>query len=121
MPTNGLSAVSINVFMVVFPELTPDLAVALPDGREVDVGVVDAVEDVGEGRRRESETDLHQLRVAVPSGPDRREILVADGAARGREPADEADQRIALGIAGRLAVADVPELVGLQPRELAEQ
>src|SRR5581483_723355 len=94
---------------------------ALRDGREVDRRVVDAVEDVGEGGGGKGEADVDELRVAVAGGADRGEILVADGAASFRELADERDQRIAPDIAGRLAVADVPELVGLEACELAEQ
>ena len=78
-------------------------AVASRDCGEVDLGVVDAVEDVGEDGGRERQADLHQLGVAVAGGLDRGEVLVADGAAGLRELADEADQRIALGIAGGLA------------------
>ena len=69
---------------------------------EVDLGVVDAVEDVGEDGGREGQADLHQLGVAVARGLERGEILVADGTAGLRELADEADQRIALGVAGGL-------------------
>src|SRR5215831_17602277 len=91
-----------------------------PDGRwasrdrgEVDLGVVDAVEDVGEDGGREGQADLDQLGVAVAGSLDRGEIPVADGAARLSKIADEADQRIALGIAGRLAIANVFELVSV--------
>jgi hypothetical protein len=48
---------------------------------EVDLGVVDAVEDIDEDGGRESQPDLDQLRVAVARGLDRGEILGADGAA----------------------------------------
>ena len=59
------------------------------------------------------------MRVAVAGRLDRGEILVADGAAGLRELADEADQRVALGIAAG-CVADLLQYVGLQPGELAE-
>jgi hypothetical protein len=58
------------------------------------------IEKVSEGK-----TDVHQLRVGVSRGLDRCEIVIADGAACFRERADEADRRIALGIAGALALA----------------
>src|SRR5258708_4309235 len=96
--------------------------VASRDCGKVDLGVVDAVEDVGEDGGRESQADLHQLRVAVAGSLDRGEILVTDGAAGLRELADEADQRIALGVAGGLTLADLPEHLGLhagEPREVA--
>ena len=96
-------------------------AVALRDRGEVDLGVVDAVEDVGKGVRCEGKTDVHQLRVGVSRGLDRCEIVIADGAACCRQLADEVDQCIALGIAGGLTIADLLELIGLQPCELAEQ
>src|SRR5258708_36903899 len=76
------------------------------DGGEIDLGVVDAVEDVGEDGSRESQADLHQLGVAVARRLDRGKILVTDGAAGLRELADEADQRIALGVAGGLTLPD---------------
>jgi hypothetical protein len=78
---------------------------------EVDVGVVDAVEDVGEDGRGEGKTDVHQLRVAVSRGLDRSEVVIADGAACCRQLADEVDQCIALGIAGGLTIADLLELL----------
>src|ERR1700752_1973503 len=86
--------------------------VASRDRGEVDLGVVDAVEDVGEDGGRESQADLHQLGVAVAGGPDRGEIGVADRAAGCGELANEADQRIALDVAGRLAIADVLQFFG---------
>src|ERR1700747_841412 len=94
--------------------------VASRDCGEVDLGVVDAVEDVGEDGGRERQADVDQLGVAVAGGLDRGEILVADGAARLCKLADEADQRIALGVARGVAVANALELVGLQSRKLAE-
>src|SRR4029077_415155 len=95
--------------------------VASRDCGEVDLGVVDAVEDVGEDRGRERQADVDQLGVAVAGGLDRGEILVADGAARLCKLADEADQRIALAIACGVAVANVLEFVGLRPCKLAEE
>src|SRR5882672_3167890 len=89
--------------------------VASRDRGEVDLGVVDAVEDVGEDGGRESQADLHQLGVAVARRLDRGEILVTDGAAGVRELADEADQRIAPGVAGGLPLADLLERFRLQP------
>ena len=59
--------------------------VASRDCGEVDLGVVDAVEDVGEYGGPESQTDLDKLRVAVAGGLDRGEILVADGSAGVRD------------------------------------
>jgi len=94
--------------------------VAPRDCGEVDLGVVDAVEDVGEDGGRESQADLDQLRVGVAGGLDRGEILVADRAARLRELADEADQRITLGVAGGLTLADLLEHLGLDAGELGE-
>src|ERR1700752_117328 len=87
-----------------------DRAVASRDGGEVDLGVVDAIEDVGESVGRESQADLDELAVAVTGGLDRCELLVADGAAGFREVAVETGQRIALGIACGLAIADVLQL-----------
>jgi hypothetical protein len=46
------------------------------DCGEVDVGVVDAIEDVGESVRRKGEADLHQLCIAVAGGFDRSEIVI---------------------------------------------
>src|ERR1700694_2035952 len=94
--------------------------VASRDCGEVDLGVVDAVEDVGEDGGRESQADLDQLRVAVARSLDRGEILVADGAAGLRERADEVDQRVALGVAGGLALAGRPEHLRLHAVELGE-
>src|SRR5258708_33397592 len=91
--------------------------VASRDCGEVDLGVVDAVEDVGEDGRRESQADFDQLGVAVARGLDRGEILVADGAAGLREIADEADQRVALGIAAGLPLPDLLERVRLHAGE----
>src|SRR5882672_3550042 len=91
--------------------------VASRDRGKVDLGVVDAVEDVGEDGGRESQADLHQLGVAVAHRLDRGEILIADGAAGLRELADEADQRIALGVTGGLAITDLLQHLGLQPGE----
>ena len=71
-------------------------AAASRDCGEVDLGVVDAIEDIGEDVGREGETDLHQLGVAVSRGFDRGEILVADGAAGLRELTDEAGQHVAV-------------------------
>jgi hypothetical protein len=68
--------------------------------------------------RCKGQGDLDELGVAVAGGLDRCEILVADGAAGLREFANEAGQGIALGIAGRLAIANVLELVGLQSCKL---
>src|SRR6267142_1954171 len=82
-------------------------AVASCDCGEVDVGVVNAVEDVGEDGRREGEADVDKLRVAVAGILDSGEICIAHSAAGRRELASEADQRIALDVAGRLAIADV--------------
>src|ERR1700709_2927992 len=82
-------------------------AAASRDGGKVDLGVVDAVEDVGEDGGRESQADLDQLGVAVARRPDRGEIRVADGAAGLRELADEASQRVALVVAAGLTVADL--------------
>src|ERR1700757_3736349 len=98
-----------------------DRTVASRDGREVHLGVVDAVEDVGEDGGRESQANLDELGVAVTGGLDSGELLVAEGAAAFRELADEAGQCIALGIAYRLAIADILQFVGLQSCELAEQ
>jgi hypothetical protein len=64
--------------------------------------------------------DLHQLSIALASGFDRDEIVIADRSAGLRERADETDQRVAPSIAGRLAIADLLEFVALEPRELAE-
>jgi hypothetical protein len=61
-----------------------------------------------------------RLRVGISRGFDRCEILIADGATCFGKRADETDQRVALGIAGRLADTDLLELLGLQPREFAE-
>src|SRR5579864_1293181 len=91
------------------------------DSGKVDVGVVDAVEDIGEDCGRESQADLDELSVAVAGGFDRCELLGADGAAGFRELADEAGQRIALTIARGLAVANVLQFVRLQSSVLAEQ
>jgi hypothetical protein len=91
------------------------------DCREVNVGVIDAVEHVGKDGGRKGEADIHQLRVGVAGGLYRGEVFVADGAARLCKLADKADQGIALGIDGWVAIADVFEFVRLQSRELAEQ
>src|SRR5215831_14887994 len=98
-----------------------------PDGRwasrdrgEVDLGVVDAVEDVGEDGGREGQADLDQLGVAVAGSLDRGEILVADSAAGLRELADEANQCIALGIASGLALSDLLERLRLHAGELSQ-
>ena len=64
-------------------------ASALGDRGEVDVGVVDTIEDVGEDGRRKGKADLHQLCIAVASGFDRDEIVIADRSAALRERADE--------------------------------
>src|ERR1700753_767906 len=95
-------------------------AVASRDRREIDLGVVDAVEDVGEDRGRKGQADIDELRVAEAGSPDRGAILVADGAAGLGELADEADQRVALGIAGGLPLADLLKCLGLQAGEPGE-
>jgi hypothetical protein len=95
--------------------------IASRDCGEIDLGVVDAVEDVREDDGCEGQADLDQLRVAIARRLDRSEILVAYGATGFREVAYEAGQSIAFGIACGLAVANVLELVGLQSCELAEQ
>src|SRR5258708_31537709 len=94
--------------------------VASRDCGEVDLGVVDAVEDVGEDGGRERQADLHQLGIAVASSLDRGEILVANCAAGLGELADEADQRVALGISGGLTLADLLEHLGFHPGEPGE-
>src|SRR5215468_105428 len=119
--TSELDAVLMSAFMIVTPGLTPRRRRRLRDGGEVDIGVVDAVEDVGEDGGGKGETDVHQLRFAVAGGLDRLEVGLVDGAAGARQPAHEANQRIALVIAGGRAVADVLQLVRLQPGHLAEQ
>ena len=78
-------------------------AVALRDCGEVDLGVVDTIENVGEDDRCEGKTDVQQLRVGVSGDLNRCEIAIADGAAGFRECAEEADQRIAPGFARGLA------------------
>jgi hypothetical protein len=85
--------------MVVILSCRSDAAIASRDRGEVDLGVVDAVEHVGEDGGRERQADLDELRVAVAGGLDRGEFLAADGAAGLGELADKADQRIALLIA----------------------
>jgi hypothetical protein len=88
-----------SVFIVVI------LDSALRDCGEVNLGVVDAVEDVGEDGRCERETDIHQLRVGVSRDLDRCELVIADRAACFGERASEADQRVAMDIARGLAIA----------------
>jgi hypothetical protein len=61
---------------------------------------------------------LDQLRVGVAGGLDRGEVGVADGAAGFGERADEADERIALGIAGQFTVAICLSSSGLSPASL---
>jgi hypothetical protein len=61
-------------------------------------GVVDAVEGVGEDGHGDRQADVRQLRVGVAGGLNRRERLVADGAAGLRQSPGEANQSIALGI-----------------------
>src|SRR6478736_5775283 len=95
-------------------------AVALGDRREVDLGIVDAVEDVGEHGGGKGEANVDELRVAVAGGLNRDEILVADGAAGARKLVDESDQRIALGITGGPAIADLLHNLRRQPDELCE-
>src|SRR6516162_4027710 len=122
MPTSGLTAALMSVVIVITPCLEPrPLQPLLRSCGEVEIGVVDAVEDVGEGDAGKSEADVDELRVAVAGGLDRGELGVTDGTARCRKRADEADERVALEVAGRLAGADVLDLVRLQTCELAEQ
>src|SRR6185437_3762272 len=99
----------------------PAARVTSGDRGEVDGRVVDAIEDIGEGGGREREADVDELRVAVAGGLDRGERLRSYRAALLAEDADEADQRIALGVAGRLALADVLQFIGIEASKLAEQ
>src|SRR5579859_336507 len=90
------------------------------DRREVGDGVVDAVEDVGEHDDRDREADLDELLVSVAGRPDRDELGLADRAAGAGEQLHEMDQRVALGIAGRLAGADRLQRILRKAGHLAE-
>src|SRR5262249_9604250 len=74
------------------------------DDREVDRGLGDGVDVVGERVQRDASDDLHDLRVVVAGGPDRGEVGLADLAAGGRDLLREAERRGGLGVA-RAALA----------------
>jgi hypothetical protein len=89
--------------------------------RVVERGVVDAVEDVGEGDHGYGQADLHQLRVGVAGRLDSPELVRADLAAGQDQRPNEADQGVALGVTRGLAGADLSQDVGLQTAKLGEQ
>src|SRR5258708_5423603 len=89
--------------------------------REVERGVVDAVEDVGEGDHGQGQGDIHQLRVGVAGVLDGRELLLVERAAGQDQNLNEAHQGVALGVARGLAGANPLHDVGLQARQLAKQ
>ena len=83
--------------------------------RRIDIGVVDAIEHVGESDESDSKADLDELLVGVAGSLDRCKLLVADFATGLYQRADEAHQRIALRIACGPALADVADRIRPQP------
>src|SRR5260370_23504400 len=84
-------------------------------GRIVQFGVVDAIEDVGEGDHGDGEADVHQLLLGIARSLDSREILITDRPAGLYHLADQAHQRISLGIPRGLARTNLPYHGGREP------
>ena len=76
--------------------------------RIVQFGVVDAIEDVGEGDHGDGQADVHQLLIGIARGLDGREVPITDRPAGLYQLADQAHQGIALGITRGPARTSLP-------------
>ena len=84
-------------------------------GRHVDVGVIDAVEGVGEDGQRDCQRNFRQLRIAVTRLANRRNIGIGQGAAGLLQLQYKVHQGIALAVPRRSALTYLGQHVGWQP------
>ena len=89
--------------------------------REIERGVIDAVEDIRESDHGEGQADVHQLLIGVASATDGGELLIAERALREDEQPYEAHQGVTLCVAAGLTGANLPQRLRLQACELAQQ